>query len=417
MKRVCLYLLLVAAAIPFAVQAQDDPPNPAVVHLMEAYGLDRTEAQMRMDLQPRVMELSDRLNKERDPAYADMYIKHAPKYKIVVSFADTKDRTLLLESLDPKIRRHVELRTARRSKAVTTKRLEQLNAVLRELAIPFTSGYNLATETFTVTVGDPSDVEQVKSVLPRNRRRDTAVEVGILPTTEALPVGAQPGDRLYGGNPVFEIPGDPNYYCTLGYAVSYISGGVSKRGILTAGHCSDTMYVNFGGRYVTLSGPVINRPGQDEDGLSDKYDYQIWDVTGLTVDNTIAYKDINAIPEFPATGTFRMTAISTFLNQKAGMIVCKSGHSTGITCGEIVNGNKTWDGVAGWIEVSRTQQADISAPGDSGGPWFYYPGSSSTITGVGIHTAGGGTGYSSTAIYMPIDYIDDHITSVNTIKQ
>lgn len=93
------------------------------------------------------------------------------------------------------------------------------------------------------------------------------------------------------------------------------------------------MYVDFGGRYVTLSGPVINRPGQDEDGLSDKYDYQIWD------------------------------------------------------------------------------------GGDSGGPWFYYPGTLSTITGAGIHTAGGGSGYSSTAIYMPIDYMDDRITSVNTIKQ
>ena len=182
------------------------------------------------------------------------------------------------------------------------------------------------------------------------------------------------------------------------------------------------MYVDFGGRFVTLSGPVINKPHRDappsgNDGISDKYDYQIWDTTGLTVGNTIAYKDINGIPEFPATGTFRMTAIVTFLNQKAGMIVCKSGHTTGITCGEIVNGNATRDGVSGWIQVSKTQQADISAGGDSGGPWFLYPGTSSTITGVGIHTAGDGTGFSSIAIYMPIDYIDDHITSVSTIKQ
>ena len=150
----------------------------------------------------------------------------------------------------------------------------------------------------------------------------------------------------------------------------------------------------------------------------DKYDYQIWDVTGLTVDNTIVYKDINGIPEFPASGTFHMTAITTFLNQKAGMIVCKSGNTTGITCGEITNGNLTYDGVAGWIQVSKTQQSVISQPGDSGGPWFLYPGTSSTITGVGIHTAGDSvSGPTGIAVYMPIDYIDDHITSVSTIKQ
>jgi hypothetical protein len=417
MKRVYFYILLIAVAIPFTAHAQDSQPNPAVTHLMEAYGLDKAEAQNRIDLQFKVAELSDRLNKENDPAYADMYIKHAPKYNIVVMFTGTKKSQAFLDSVDPKIRRYVKLKNAKRSRGATARRLDELNAVLRQLSIPFTSEYNLETQRFLVTVEDPSDVEQVKAVLPRARRRDTTVEVGILPQREALPTGVQPGDRLYGGNPIFEVQGNTSFYCTLGYAVNYTSGGVAKKGILTAGHCADTMYVDFGGRYVTLSGPVINRPGQNEDGLSDKYDYQIWDVTGLTVDNTIVYKDINGIPEFPATGTFRMTAISTFLNQKSGMVVCKSGHTTGITCGEIVNGNKTWDGVAGWIEVSRTQQADISAGGDSGGPWFYYPGTSSTITGVGIHTAGGGTGYSSTAIYMPIDYIDDHIFSVNTIKQ
>jgi hypothetical protein len=418
-KKVRLYLFLVAMTMPFAAHAQDPEPNPAVTHLMEAYGLDKVEAKRRLDLQPKVVELSERLNIENDVAYADMFVKHEPKYGIVVMFTGTKNHKAFLDSLDPKIRRHVRMRTAKRSRGATAKNLDELNAVLRELPFPFYSKYDLETEKFSVTVEDPADVAQVKSVLPRYLRRDTRVEVGLVPKTEALPTGVQPGDRLYGGNPVFEIQGDPRYYCSLGYAVNYTSGGVAKKGILTAGHCAETMYVNFGNHFVTLSGPVINKPDRGTDGISDKYDYQIWDVTGLTVDNTIAYKDINGIPEFPATGTFRMTAIVTFLNQKAGMVVCKSGHTTGITCGEITNGNATHDGVAGWIEVSKTQQADISEPGDSGGPWFLYPGTSSTITGVGIHTAGAGTGTgtASVAIYMPIDYIDDHITSVSTIKQ
>jgi hypothetical protein len=419
MKRAYLYLLLAAMATSFPAHAQDPQPNPAVTHLMKAYGLDPSEAKRRIDLQADIIALSDRLNTENDPAYADLYIKHSPKYQIMVMFADTKsDRTPFLDSLNPRIRPFVKVKTAKRPRSVTASKYEEINSALRQLEIPFTSEYDLATQRFTVTVEDPADVAQVKSVLPRARRIDTTVKVGVLPKPQALPTGVQAGDRLYGGNPIYTIQGNPTGYCTLGYAVNFTSGGVAKKGILTAGHCPDTMYVDFGGHFVTLSGPVINKPDRGTDGLSDKYDYQIWDTTGLTVDNTIAYKDINAIPEFPATGTFRMTAITTFLNQKAGMIVCKSGHTTGITCGEIVNGNKTYDGVAGWIEVSKTQQALISGGGDSGGPWFLYPGSSSTITGVGIHTAGDGvSGSTGTAIYMPIDYIDDQITSVSTIKQ
>ncbi|HYG63201.1 MAG TPA: S1 family peptidase [Thermoanaerobaculia bacterium] len=424
MKRSCFCLLLAVMTISFAAHAQDQPPNPAVVHLMEAYSVDQAEAQKRLDLQFKVAELSDRLNKENDPAYADMYITHKPRYRVIVRFAgnSNKSRKALVDSLDPQLRPHVKLRGAKRSRGATARSLDQLNAALRQLSIPFTSEYNLETQRFSVIVEDPSDVERVESVLPRARRRDTTVEVGLIPKIEALPTGVQPGDRLYGGNPIFTSPGGAGGYCSLGYAVSFTLNGVAKRGILTAGHCPDTMYVDFGDHSVTLSGPVINKPHRDAppdgaDGISDKYDYQIWDTTGLTVDNTIAYEDRNGIPEFPAAGTFRMTSIMTFLNQKAGMIVCKSGDATGITCGEIVNGNATRDGVAGWIRVSNTQQADISEGGDSGGPWFLYPGTSSTITGVGIHTAGSGTGSTSTAVYMPIDYIDDHIGSVNTIKQ
>lgn len=422
MKRCCFYLLLIVAAIPSAAFAQDPQPNPAVSHLMKAYGLDQAEAERRIDRQADILKLSERLNTENDAAYADMYIKHEPNYKIVVMFADRKDRQVFWESLSPKIRPYVKVKTAKRSRVIAGKRFEEVNVALRGLALPFASKYDLETEKFLVTVELPEDVERVKSGLPSARKLDTTVEVGLIPKTEALPTGVQPGDRLYGGNPIFTAPGGSGGYCSLGYAVNFTLNGVAKKGILTAGHCQDTMYVDFGGHSVTLSGPVINKPHRDAppagaDGISDKYDYQIWDTTGLTVDNTIAFKDINGIPEFPATGTFRMTSIVTFLNQKAGMIVCKSGHTTGITCGEIINGNATHDGVTGWIEVSKTQQADISEPGDSGGPWFLYPGSSSTITGVGIHTAGIGTGSTSKAIYMPIDYIDDHLTSVSTIKQ
>jgi V8-like Glu-specific endopeptidase len=421
MKRVLLSLLLAAMAFSPAAQSQDQQANPAVTHLMKSYGLEEAEAKRRIDLQGDIIALSDRLNTENDPAYADMYIKHTPKYQVMVMFAGTKsgrDNKAFVDSLDPRIRPFVKVKTVKSPRSVTGKRYEQLNAILSRLEIPYTAEFDLAKQRFVVKVEDPTDIERVRAALPRPLRADTVVEVGVLPETQAAPTGVQAGDRLYGGNPIYTIAGNTSGYCTLGYAVNYTSGGVAKKGILTAGHCPDTMYVDFGSHFVTLSGPMVNKPERAADGISDKYDYQIWDVTGLTVDNQIVYKDLNSIPEFAASGVFRMTAITTFLNQKAGMIVCKSGHTTGITCGEITNGNLTRDGAAGWIQVSKTQQTVISLGGDSGGPWFLYPGTSSTITGVGIHTAGDSVnGPTGIAVYMPIDYIDDHITSVNTIKQ
>ncbi|HEU0135476.1 MAG TPA: trypsin-like serine protease, partial [Allosphingosinicella sp.] len=210
-------------------------------------------------------------------------------------------------------------------------------------------------------------------------------------------------------------------YCTLGYAVSFTSGGVTKQGILTAGHCYASMKAYLTDHDVTFSDPLVRKPakvgGITPDNVSDKWDYLIWETTGLGVSSTISYVDKSSIPEFPASGTLKLTGISTFLNQKAGMVVCKSGHTTGLTCGEITNGNATHDGVTGWIEASKSKQALFADQGDSGGPVFYYPGTSTTITGVGITTASNlASGVAGTMIYMPIDYIDDHFSTVNTIK-
>lgn len=428
MTRTYTRLLVAASAValagtaPSAAMAQDGAvTNPAVTYLMQRHGLSKDEATMRIDLQGQIVALSERLNTSGDVNYADMYIQHDPVFKIVVMFADRSDRKAFLDTLDPGLRRYVQLKQAKRSRALSDAELDTLNAAVVAVGVPFTSEYDLETERFVVTVADQAALAKVRAAIPPKLRSETTVEQGLIPQTEAVPSNVRAGDAAYGGNPVYSTTTSFDYYCSMGFAVNYTAGGVAKKGMLTAGHCPDTMYLDYAGRKVTLSGPFIDKADRDQsadaDGLTDKYDYQIFDMTGITVGPTIRYVDKNSIPEFPASGSLTLTGITSFMNQKAGMVVCKSGHSTGITCGKIVNGNKSRDGVAGWIEVSQTNQADISEPGDSGGPWFLYPGSSSTITGVGIHSAGAGTGASSIAVYMPIDYINDHDPTVATIKQ
>jgi hypothetical protein len=434
MRKQALFLISIAALFSASPSvAQETSENASVSYLMQKYSLSRSEAETRIAVQGEVIALSERLNAEGDPQYGDMFIQHAPQFKIVILFADKNDRKAFLDSLDPKLRRYVQLKQAKKSRGVFSRELEELSAALNASKIAYTAKYDLETERYVVTLATESDATRVRAILPDTRKVETDVKVAPLPGVQATPTGVQSGDRLYAGNPLFAgaLPAGTTDAtirrsdladCTLGFAVAYTKNSVAKRGLLTSGHCANTMVVKFGDRYVTLSGPDEEKRHRDAtrggDGVSDKWDYQIFDITGITVDNQIAYFDENNIPEFPDNGIHRLTAITGYYNQKQGMVVCKSGGNTGITCGTISNGALTYDGALGWIEVSGTNQAVISVGGDSGSGWYLYPGTSSSVTGVGLHTAGNAVpGASGIAVYMPIDYIDDHNTTVNTIKQ
>lgn len=393
--------------------------NPSVDYLQKQYGISQSDAEKRIDLQGEIIELSEKLNQSNDPNYADMYIQHEPVYKIVLLFADNKERLEFIRSLDPKLQRWVQVKQAKRSRDTYNEELEKINNNLRKTDILYTVEYDLPSQKYIVTIEDKGQTQFIRKAMSNmGFQGDFSIVVGSIPKVETV-TGESSGDRIYGGDQVWtESTNASNkvdyLYCTLGYGITYKSGNTLREGVVTAGHCGSPMYLNISGRIVKLSSPIVRKPSKKEDGVSDKYDYQIWDTMGLGVDNRIKYKDINGIPEFPSTGVMKLTSVVNFYNQKVGMIACKSGASTGITCGKITNGNATRDGISGWIQVGNSSQSNISSGGDSGGPWFLYPGTSDNISGLGIHSAGNDN--PDIAIYMPIDYIDDHISSVNTAK-
>lgn len=123
-----------------------------------------------------------------------------------------------------------------------------------------------------------------------------------------------------------------------------------------------------------------------------------------------------------------------YYDQKVGQVMCKSGHSTGLTCGEIIHGWYTWNGAKGWIETGNSTAFIYATAGDSGGAVFTKPTSTGTVKVAGI--VGGATIHDPTPtaypswdeqhclstmegnpaftvrddckmIHMPIDYIDD----------
>lgn len=398
--------------------------NPSIDYLQKEYKISRDDAENRIGLQGEIIELSEKLNQENNPNYADMYIQHEPVYKIVLLFTNNENRLDFIKSLDPKLRRWVQIKQAKRSRDTYNKELENINDVLRATDISYTAEYDLVSQKYIVTVEDKQHTALVRQALSNiGLQGDFTINLGAIPKIETA-TGFSQGDKIYAGESLWASSADainkPKAACTLGYGISYESGGVLKKGILSAGHCPSILYTNISGKAVKLSNPIVRKQHKYDprnntgDGISDKYDYQIWDVTGLGVNNQVKYRDLNGIPEFPSSGIFNLTSITSFNNQKVGMVACKSGGNTGITCGTIVNGNDTRDGVAGWIRVGNSSQSNISTGGDSGSPWFLYPGTSNNVNGLGIHIAG--LDNPDVAIYMPIDYIDDHISSVNTLK-
>lgn len=390
-------------------------------YLEATYGISAEEAQLRLDLQEQVIALSEKLNAENDPNYADMYIQHTPVYKIVILFSDNKNRHQFLKSLDPKLQRYVQLKNVKKSRSQYEQELETLGKLISSLNIKYNAKFDLEKQRYEVVIESKDSLNIIKQATKKlSFKNDVHLEVGSLFKVQSAPTGVQKGDRIFGGNKLSVQPNDTkDHDCTVGYAVNYKIGNTTKQGILTAGHCGSPLYFNISGRDVVFDNPIVQKRERDTkdggDGVSDKYDYQVFDATGLNLTNEIKYDNsINRIPEFSKpTGSFRVTKTLGFMNQKKGMIVCKSGATTGLTCGEIVNGNLEHDGAKGWIEVAKTKQFNLSQGGDSGGPWFLYPGKSTTITALGIHTAGRDN--PDDAAYMPIDYIDDHNTSITLI--
>lgn len=382
--------------------------NPSATFLMEEYGIPEADALERIDIQNRVLELSKSLNRENDPAFTDIWIEHVPVFRVVIGFADNSDRKAMLDALDPKLRRHVQLKNMPKSRVQINRDLDALTAALNASGIDYAGGYNLKSQKFVIKAEEAGEVQRLRALVPAQLRGDVQVVVDKIPKNQADPVGVQAGDWLAGGYTVYGSSGAES--CTFGFTVTY--GSLNRPGILTAAHCKPPGVRSAHGHWVTYdtANPVADR-------LTGKYDFLVVNTTGLNQDNQIYFEDLNSIPEFPAQGWLSVTGLVTFMNQKVGMVMCKSGMTTGITCGEIVDGNALRNGARGWINVSKTKQRDLTAPGDSGGPWFMYPGTSTNITAAGVHSGATtencvGTGSTCTATYMPIDYIDDFDTSI-----
>jgi hypothetical protein len=386
--------------------------NPAIEYLVVRHGITRQEAALRLEVQGLV---ASQLGGDNPQApYDDVWIEHEPQFKVIVTFIANADRTSFIKSLDPKLQRYVMTRVVSRKRTENQQALESLGKVLSGAGLRFDSGYYPQTQKLIVTVANNDDAQKARQLVPQDLQGLVQVRVGPLVTNQqtTAPVGAMPGDYAQGGMTIhhsFPDREEGQPWCTAGFAVTYGSG---KQGIVTAGHCGPPLHLYINDHYIALGNPIVPL----STSWTGIYDYAIYDIGSAVGRNIVEFKDYNSIPEFPDRGTFRVTNWITGASQRVGYATCKSGFTTGITCGKILSTFVGSGGNYGFVEVGDSTQERLSKPGDSGGPWFYQA-TSVDVYAMGIHSRGiGATQTCSTttcrAYYMPIDRIWAHNTTV-----
>lgn len=309
----------------------------------QSYGVSVAEASRRLEFQEPIGRLNAELAAQEADAFAGLWIEHQPAYRVIAAFTHDGDAIL---------RRHARAPVA----SLATARSASLTLVQLELAqraaLADAHGQGIRVETGINVRENRAETYVADAAAASRLSRASTVIVRKLGTEEVT---------IYGGLDVTT--------CTAGFSVQSTSG---LTGVTTAAHCQNDQSITdpLGATYALTF---------QAEKYGSGYDWQWHTLAGATVTNTI--RD-------GASTTRSITGQLLWAGQNVGDAVCKFGKSSGFTCGQITDKNLCFtqtDGTTGchFIKVESVPAGNaLSAPGDSGGPWF------SGNTARGSHSLG-----------------------------
>lgn len=238
----------------------------------------------------------------------------------------------------------------------STAQLTAVSADLRRQPAVVGSYWSIDPATDQVTLGIPTGAPAAatRGLLAAAARHGDAVRVvrGVAPMHTDL-------SAMIGGLPIYHAATGAR--CSAGFTVR--AGSVFH--VLDAGHCTilGGLWLNFDGTPIGNS-TAAAFPGVDT-GLIGIQSGQISIVRGVYLYNTGGVQPITGAGQaFP------------------GLFACKSGSTTGVTCGTVLAVNACVAYVEGL--VCGLDQTNIAAgPGDSGGSYFTGPTGLGTVSGGG----------------------------------
>jgi len=220
--------------------------------------------------------------------------------------------------------------------AHNTATLESIQAQLAAmLPTDASAGIDVAANRIEVQIGPKASGSTLATLENRARALGSVVEVTrVSESFTTLIVGGYPIVGASGGR------------CSLGFLTTNLHA-------VTAGHCTQSIGQWWEGCYGNgYFGPSVGAsfPGNDYG--------QIRNDGGLVHDGSVHLY-----------GHGPNQDITTAANPAVGMALCKSGSTTGLTCGLVTNINVSVNYSQGRVDGLAESNA-YAAPGDSGGPWF-----------------------------------------------
>jgi streptogrisin D len=277
------------------------------------------------------------------------------------SYLDAKTGALVVNVTDAAAARTVtaagaQARVVGRSSA----QLDGITAALNKApATPGTAwGVDAKTNQVVVTISSSAPAAKAATLEATAARYGPAVRV------QHTTAGFEP--KVQGGDAILT---DTGARCSAGFNTT--------GGLITAGHCTAGFpnWTVSGGGFLGTSADsqfpgndfgLINNTGQPASGSVNLYNGTSQPITGAA-------------------------------DAVAGQSICKSGSTTGLTCGTVQATNVTVTYAEG--QVFQTVQTDTCVqPGDSGGSWF----SGSTAFGITSGGTIGGCGAGFQSFYQPI---------------
>lgn len=339
------------------------------------------EALKRLRLQDEVGKLNAELDQSQTDTFGGLWIQHTPDFGIVINTTGSSQEVLdRIGNLE--IKGLVEVKKVKYS-------LNQLRQAQDEsVEIVRLHGQKADSQV------DVSN-NQVKLFVTSDTLYKQFENAGIsLPSqTKVVKVdnfAKKTVGNFFGGMRI------ENNGCTAGFTV--VAYGTTRKGILTAGHCRPDGYWGSGSDIVTLdtrgqifSGPYDNQwmePAGSEDKLKP------WAKDNTCSDTTTCYRIITGTTNRP--------------EQAINSWVCGYGITSGFRCGYItsVTFRPSFDDypsnvTASYVRVHR-DGADLSRPGDSGGPWY----KGGSAWGINSGEVGSVGSTYPDAFYMAINYSD-----------
>ncbi|UNK42453.1 S1 family peptidase [Luteimonas sp. S4-F44] len=360
---------ITAALFGMGTSSAMEQGDPVLEAYASSYDLSYEEARDRLAMiNPVEMDL---LEKQLSalPGYVGMRIVHKPELRIQV-FADGNATQLAAKA---RTRVPIEPVNVPRSIAQLEQEATAVSAVLRSRKIGHMYYFDLPAGRieFHIEAKTTADRELLNSLSSKSAGIRITYVGSVMEETANF-VGGQ------------NVNGSQS--CTSGFTVYRISNP-AVRGVITAGHCTDSNQSS-----VVVNGVNFSNP-QNRMYLGN-YDQMWFTQAGHTWTNTIATGQSE-----PATIQINATA-----SPQVGLFLCKFGQTTLQTCGEVIQTyaqvyNPDNNSTGSWILVKNILLGPMTMAGDSGGPVF---GSGGVALGIVIGRGGQGSPNIDNMFFAPV---------------